>query len=563
MNHAPASFSTCLVLLMFLWVMPSAAGEPPRINRALSSCSGFASADEIAATLEGLAQACPEVCLMVKLGRSVQGRPIIALLVGEDLDDPAQAIGLRVLGALHGDECLSAQTTLDLAAWLVESADTDPLAADWMRDAVTAFVPLVNPDGYAALPATRANASRVDLNRDFSFARLLDDGPAFSQPETRAIRALSELAAFQLGVELHTVERYVNAPWNHTPHHPPDEALLLRLMKDYVGSSGYSTTFGWDWYDIYGDVNDWSYGTAGTIDFAVELRSDLTSELVVHAEGLIALIDNAKTAIVGVVRDARTLDPLSARIELVPEGAPVFSTLPAGAYRRIVLPGQYAVTVHSPGYTSKTATVTVESGSEKILDFDLVAELDEPAWGFKVVGTVLPRPVPRVLTSSTYLDDSLAFDALGPADGVGYSLKPRGEATVDLGFMASTARARLRITSSTGSADRAAAFVAQERDGPFFALGEGAGDFELELDGCGWSWVRYVRVVDLTQGPFNAREPGYDLDAVAVLGTAAVPDTDGTAEPLRAISGAVCECTVGAEYGNRFSLIALLARVFS
>jgi protein MpaA len=110
------------------------------------------------------------------LGRSVDGRPIRAVEVG----DPA---GTRVLvvGCIHGNE----QGGIAVAQQLARIA---PRGIDlWI-------VPVLNPDGRAA--NTRANAHGVDLNRNFPvrwrrMGGVYESGPhALSEPEARIAHRL-------------------------------------------------------------------------------------------------------------------------------------------------------------------------------------------------------------------------------------------------------------------------------------------------------------------------------------------------------------------------------------
>jgi protein MpaA len=109
----------------------------------------------------------------VLLGRSVEGRPIEAV----ELGDPGAARKVLVVGCIHGNECagiaiarrlerISPPKGVDL--WVVES---------------------LNPDGYAA--GTRENARGVDLNRNFPWGwqdleGVTDSGARpLSEPESR------------------------------------------------------------------------------------------------------------------------------------------------------------------------------------------------------------------------------------------------------------------------------------------------------------------------------------------------------------------------------------------
>ncbi len=112
------------------------------------------------------------------LGRSVQGRPIAATLVG----DPAAPLQVLVVGSVHGDEPAGTRVARRL------------LAAPAPRNAALQIVPTLNPDGLAA--GSRGNAHGVDLNRNFPFDwRPLAGGEysgprALSEPESRAARRL-------------------------------------------------------------------------------------------------------------------------------------------------------------------------------------------------------------------------------------------------------------------------------------------------------------------------------------------------------------------------------------
>jgi protein MpaA len=110
------------------------------------------------------------------LGRSVDGRPINAIEVG----DPA---GTRVLvvGCIHGNEPGGIAVVQRLARMSPRGIDL------WI-------VPVLNPDGRAA--NTRGNARGVDLNRNFPIRwrpmdGVYESGPhALSEPEARIAHRL-------------------------------------------------------------------------------------------------------------------------------------------------------------------------------------------------------------------------------------------------------------------------------------------------------------------------------------------------------------------------------------
>jgi protein MpaA len=117
-----------------------------------------------------------------RLGRSVEGRAINVVRLG----DPAAPRKVLVVGSIHGDEPAGRGIVDVLRAGGVAPAGAELL-----------LVRNLNPDGLQR--RTRQNARGVDLNRNSSQGRRFLGGPgspyyagprAFSEPETRAVRAL-------------------------------------------------------------------------------------------------------------------------------------------------------------------------------------------------------------------------------------------------------------------------------------------------------------------------------------------------------------------------------------
>jgi murein peptide amidase A len=117
----------------------------------------------------------------VMLGRSVQGRPIRALVLG----DPSATANALVVGNVHGDETGGFSVVKRLRRWQPPAG-----SALWL---VRSF----NPDGTAA--HSRQNAHGVDLNRNFPFhwhplgppgSRYYAGRGPLSEPESRIEHSL-------------------------------------------------------------------------------------------------------------------------------------------------------------------------------------------------------------------------------------------------------------------------------------------------------------------------------------------------------------------------------------
>jgi protein MpaA len=134
-----------------------------------------------AASPRGKRTADPLVHRRVYLGRSVGGRPLYAVELG-DPDNPRRTLAV---GVIHGNEGAGRTVTRRLAS------GKPP------KEALLWLVNDLNPDGLAA--GTRQNAHGVDLNRNFPFrwrrlgsrGDLHYSGPRpLSEPESRVARKL-------------------------------------------------------------------------------------------------------------------------------------------------------------------------------------------------------------------------------------------------------------------------------------------------------------------------------------------------------------------------------------
>ncbi|MBW2278959.1 MAG: carboxypeptidase regulatory-like domain-containing protein, partial [Deltaproteobacteria bacterium] len=516
-----------LLLITAFVVAPDASAKFKK--KSLNSCAAFTTHEEIGDLLAGYAETYPEIARSFVVGTSVDGREMWALRLSADPDEESVEPEIRIIGSTHGDECIGADTVLEIIEWLVTGYGDEQLPSDLIDGTDILFVPLINPDGYVDDPAHRENSNGVDLNRNMGFAWNGGGDYPFSEPETIALRDFSQAASFNLGLTYHTVAPYVNGPWNYTPHYPLDEDLCQAIGDAYAGSSSYNVVFGWDWYGINGDVNDWSLGTQGTFDWTIEMMSDNNMQWGIHGPGVAAFLEWIFVGTEGTVTDADTGDPLFARILVDPAGEPVFSDPDLGDYHRILMPGTYDVTAVANGYEPATVTgVVVPDGDTVTVDFELEPGDDYAA--LQINRMIMPEALPNMIYEYLeYQNHTRPAAALGVEDGVFYSMSPGGSITLDMGpstFVTNLDGPDLLVLSGTGSDDPATVLVAADQDGPFTELASGTGDIEIDLADAGVGDVRFVRLEDDGNGPFNNAEAGYDLDAVINLSPPPATDSD-------------------------------------
>jgi protein MpaA len=151
------------------------------------------------------------------LGRSVQGRPIMAQILG-DGDETT-----LIVATIQGDESAGTPLAQRLAEHLRENPDL-------LRDRRVIVLPVANPDGMAH--KTRHNSRGVDLNRNFD-APNRQDSPesghyALSEPESRAIASIIQEHKPDRIVSIH--QRLQDAP-SCIDYDGPAQDLAERMAR--------------------------------------------------------------------------------------------------------------------------------------------------------------------------------------------------------------------------------------------------------------------------------------------------------------------------------------------
>ncbi|MBN2803621.1 MAG: hypothetical protein JXR91_11040 [Deltaproteobacteria bacterium] len=494
----------------------------------LYSCEDFENNDEIEEILKSYKNTSFLNFSYFKAGTSVEGKTIHGLTVM-----PAKSIDfdflpkIRVIGAIHGNECLSASMVLTIIDAISGGVNSSDEFLEVSSKAVFVFVPLVNPDGHDDIPAQRYNKNGVDLNRNFSFAwsasGTINGNDPFSEPESKAIRDLSVDNNFVLGLSYHTNANYVNSPWNYIPFYPLDEELIAEIGNTYAAQTDYNVTFGWDWYQISGDVNDWSLGTNGTFDWTIELPSDVNLDFDIYKDGVAAFFLKAIPAVKGKVTDEETGYPLNAIITVEPEGTPVYTDGETGVYNRILINGSYDISAWADGYKPVTMkNITASSDNIMRLDFKLKRSIKYTGkyrGALKVSELVLDRDITNSYFASYGYDNTTQYqDALGPVDGKYYSIGFGGEITLVMGKeIVDIEGDDFAVVSGTNSKDPAVVFVSQSIDGPFYEINYGTGDIYCDISKTPLESVKYIKIIDDGQTTFGEKDGGYDLDGIKPL----------------------------------------------
>ena len=482
----------------------------------------FHSYQEMADELQQIAIDYPEITRLYDLGHSVQGRAIWGLKITANPEQEEDEPEVRILGLHHGDELMSAEVPLLLSWCLVENYGINPFITDLVDGREIWIIPMVNPDGREADPyPNRWNANGVDLNRDYGY---MWDGwgnsPApFSQLETRTIRENALDNNFVLSLSFHCSGDIVNYLWNYTPHNTPDDDLIVQLSEEYASYNGYWVVEGYNWYQVRGDTDDFSYGCRGDIDWTIEIQnSDIPQAWDLNRDAILQIIDAAgRQGIAGKVTDASTGDPLAATVWVEEAYWPCFTDPKVGDYHRLLQPGTYTVHYRANGYEEQVHTVEVTSSEEPVvLDVALVPGENRYAYQVTWCNFYDPYGYPDNFQNNP----SNATAALGPPDGTQASLGVGGEITIDMGVYGRIANedgSDFTVFENDATSEGYEVSVSNTWDGPWTQLGDGLGTTSFDLETVSLETARYIRIMDDGDGSVWETFPGFDLDAVQSL----------------------------------------------
>jgi carboxypeptidase T len=265
--------------------------------------AGYHSAASLEEELRQLAEARPDLAELREIGRSIEGRPILALRIGDRHGGVPKVL---FMGCHHAREWIAVEVPFLLAKELVERADEPPIAG-WLSSGEVWVAPMVNPDGHEHSRVKerlwRKNRRQnqdgsfgVDPNRNYGYmwgtlniptsSHVPSDetyvGPrAFSEPETQAIRDLVACERFAGVITYHSYSQLILYPWGYTDNPVSDAhdremmagmAVEMQGLIREVHGVVYTPQQSSELYPTAGDTTDWTYGTYGIPSFTIELR---------------------------------------------------------------------------------------------------------------------------------------------------------------------------------------------------------------------------------------------------------------------------------------------------
>ncbi|KAL2736992.1 carboxypeptidase D [Vespula squamosa] len=369
----------------------------------------------------------PNITRLHSIGRSVENRQLYVMEITKDpgkhsLSKPE----VKYIGNMHGNEVVGRELLLLLLKYLCENYGRDKRVTQIVNTIRLHILPSMNPDGYEISKVGdiyglkgRANAKGVDLNRNFPDLYVTNDYNKEQEPETRAVMNWIASIPFVLSANLHGGALVANYPYDNgpepesnLPNPSPDNDVFKMLALTYSKAhpqmhlgepcpsvtsktSGIKSlleerfldgiTNGAAWYPVSGGMQDYNYLHSNDFELTLEVgctkfpnASELPKFWLQNRESLLKFIEMSRKGVHGLVRSPIGGAVSHAKISVDGIKHDIY-TAEGGDYWRLLVPGNYNITVSAPGYESVTQNITVlesddPEGSEVTLDFTLMRD---------------------------------------------------------------------------------------------------------------------------------------------------------------------------------------------
>ena len=303
---------------------------------------------QIVAAMLNIQTRFPAIARVQTIGMSLQGRPIRAIKISDNVATSEPSEGAIVLIATqHAREWLAAETALYVAEKICEQYGPNAeVHADVDRLEIF-IVPVANPDGHVFtwLNGVNDNGAEwrknrrlnpggsygVDLNRNWGFQWGVVPAPAdangsygdatetsavfyggfgFSEPETQVFRdflaTLPNLKAFE---DIHTYSELYLAPWRYTSVElPPGSQTLEALANRQVAATAavHGHTYARGLYRSSGGAIDYVWNQYRAMAISPELRPLISNPqgFAVAASEIIPTGEEHLAAVLALIHDA-------------------------------------------------------------------------------------------------------------------------------------------------------------------------------------------------------------------------------------------------------------------
>ncbi len=258
----------------------------------------FHSYAEMLEEMRDVADTFPDISRLIDIGdgwektAGIADRDIWAMKISDNVAlEEAQEAEVLYIACHHAREIITPEILLHFMHYLTDRYGTDPEVTYLVNNRQLWLVPMLNPDGHEYVfdvdvwwrKNRRDNNNGtfgIDLNRNYDYAWGYDNegsspnpasevyrGPnPFSEPETQAIRDLTNAHSFVVSLSYHSYGNWWLYPWGYIPENTPDHDTFVEIADSCVAYNGYEpgNAASGTIYITNGDSDDWLYGEQST-----------------------------------------------------------------------------------------------------------------------------------------------------------------------------------------------------------------------------------------------------------------------------------------------------------
>lgn len=289
---------------------PASAPGDPHVLGFPPADSGYHDYDETLAEINRIATAYPALASRRVIGRSYEGRDIVALKISDNVGTDEAEPEVLFNANIHAREHLTTEQALYLANLFTASYGTDSRVTGVVNSREFWIIPMLNPDGSAydvatgsyrswrknRQPNSGSSAVGTDLNRNFGYlwgccggssgspSSDTYRGPsAFSSPEIQVFRdfvlsrRVGGVQQIKAHIDIHSYSELVLWPFGYTYN---DTATGMTqdqydtfeaIGNEMAGLNGYTPQQSSELYITDGDSTDWMWGDQRIWSYTYEM----------------------------------------------------------------------------------------------------------------------------------------------------------------------------------------------------------------------------------------------------------------------------------------------------
>ncbi|MBK9295156.1 MAG: hypothetical protein IPM57_12090 [Oligoflexia bacterium] len=269
----------------------------------------FLNPTTLTSKLSALNQAYPQLSRVIELGKSNQGRPVLAMLVSTTLDynsaEYFQKPTIIIDGLHHAREIMTPEVVFDVAETVLKNAQT-PQGQEILKNWNIWVIPMLNPDGsnivWTSNSMWRKNARSsldgvhgVDINRNYNYrwgecngssgsqgSDTYRGATAASEPEVKAFNTLTDHVRPTAYLSYHSYSELVLHPYGCYGDLTSENALIKKVANELAsllprddGRGNYKPGAPWEiLYGVDGSSMDFMYAAYGTLSYTFEVNQD-------------------------------------------------------------------------------------------------------------------------------------------------------------------------------------------------------------------------------------------------------------------------------------------------